>query len=395
MSNIYLTNRENKVNYIDILILLYLCFTFSILYTYKNVVAVLLICAMLFHVIRHGKIRIPFYMIWSIGFAVICFLSLMWSQSFSTSLNTAKGFLEIVIIGSLFLSQVYDKKKAEFYTKAVVLAGLCLMIRVLVEFPIASWGMVRLHNASLNSNSIGLLLAVSTLCAYHLYKITTKKVYLIAAFPFIITILFTGSRKAFIGIALGLVFLWWLHIENKTKKIAMIPLAFIAILVLFYLALNIPSLYNVIGYRIEGFFNIFGDAVITDMSIIQRSEMINVGYKLFLQSPLFGHGVDSYSSISGFGTYSHNNYIELLSDIGLIGTLWYYSIYIYNIKRIIKIVRLKDRQVNLFACFFLIQIIWEFASVSWSSEYVHIMIMFSTGYVDAFLCKSNSKSIRI
>jgi O-antigen ligase len=64
-----------------------------------------------------------------------------------------------------------------------------------------------------------------------------------------------------------------------------------------------------------------------DSSYRTRTEMIRQGIELWLQAPLFGNGLDSFRALSGQETYSHNNYVELLCGIGLVGTLLFYAIH--------------------------------------------------------------------
>ena len=64
-----------------------------------------------------------------------------------------------------------------------------------------------------------------------------------------------------------------------------------------------------------------------DSSYQTRTDMIHQGIGLWLQAPLFGNGLDSFRGLSGQGTYAHNNYVELLCGIGLVGMLLFYAIH--------------------------------------------------------------------
>jgi O-antigen ligase len=59
---------------------------------------------------------------------------------------------------------------------------------------------------------------------------------------------------------------------------------------------------------------------------ILRQYYIETGLAEFKESPIWGNGF--YYSAYLFGHYSHNNYIELLMNNGIIGFIAYYSIYI-------------------------------------------------------------------
>lgn len=64
-----------------------------------------------------------------------------------------------------------------------------------------------------------------------------------------------------------------------------------------------------------------------DTSYFIRLDMIQQGLQLWQQAPLFGNGLDAFRGLSGQGTYAHNNYVELLCDLGLLGTLLFYALH--------------------------------------------------------------------
>jgi O-antigen ligase len=65
-----------------------------------------------------------------------------------------------------------------------------------------------------------------------------------------------------------------------------------------------------------------------DSSYRLRAQMIEKALQLWRQNPLFGNGLDAFRGLSGQGTYAHNNYVELLCDIGLVGVILFYALHI-------------------------------------------------------------------
>lgn len=61
-----------------------------------------------------------------------------------------------------------------------------------------------------------------------------------------------------------------------------------------------------------------------EQSFETRAEMILRGVELFAESPIWGHGNEGFRVLSGFFTYSHNNYIELLVNYGMLGSFLFY-----------------------------------------------------------------------
>lgn len=61
-----------------------------------------------------------------------------------------------------------------------------------------------------------------------------------------------------------------------------------------------------------------------EKSLETRVVMIEIGLDLWKQSPIWGNGNEAFRVNAGFGAYSHNNYIEMLSNYGLLGLFTYY-----------------------------------------------------------------------
>ena len=82
-----------------------------------------------------------------------------------------------------------------------------------------------------------------------------------------------------------------------------------------------------------------------DGSTSQRSNLIIEGLRLWSERPLFGWGPGQYRWVNkvDFGYYSHNNYIEILVNFGLLGFLIFYSIHIYLLRKLFKLKKMKQR----------------------------------------------------
>ena len=101
------------------------------------------------------------------------------------------------------------------------------------------------------------------------------------------------------------------------------------IIILYYVIMGNEFLYNVIGYRFEIIKGMFEGTGTIGRSTWERAYMISLGLEKFVDRPIFGYGLGNYQELlvrAGFGkaTYSHNNVIELLTGVGLIGTILFY-----------------------------------------------------------------------
>src|SRR5699024_5557929 len=73
--------------------------------------------------------------------------------------------------------------------------------------------------------------------------------------------------------------------------------------------------------RITNIFDFFRGQDIQEQSVYIRSRMIEIGIGLFKQRPFFGWGLDQFKYLSGYGVYSHSNYVEVLVSLGGVGLL--------------------------------------------------------------------------
>lgn len=141
----------------------------------------------------------------------------------------------------------------------------------------------------------------------------------------------SGGRKTIIAVVACLLYFIWKKCAKK-KITAMISILIILCAII-YMMKNIPWLYDIIGYRFDGFFGFLSGTRESNVSSDDlRIDMIKNGLIGWTERPLFGHGLDSFKFFNrrttGHMFYSHNNYVELLYDFGLVGfTLYYYFIY--------------------------------------------------------------------
>ena len=133
----------------------------------------------------------------------------------------------------------------------------------------------------------------------------------------------------------------------------------------FILVFNIPILYSNIGVRIEELLAILSgnDDGTEDVS---RFILAAAGLEWFKSSPIIGYGIKNFMVLSEKtifeGFYAHNNYIELLVDVGILGLITYYSSYVYLFRKR----RLLDNYSKHWLVAFLVLILFaDLANVSY------------------------------
>jgi len=227
---------------------------------------------------------------------------------------------------------------------------------------------------SYNSNDIALISGFSFL--FYLYKFSCykkSKVTIILVWLFAI-ILLTGSRKGLLLLSIGaLIILVLMNRKNIIKNIFLIiSFGSLCYLIIFY----VPFFYQVIGIRIEALFNLFNGNAINEASAATRNLYILRGWISFLEKPWLGYGFDCFRHLPySYGTYSHNNYIELLISGGIPAFFFYY----YPRVKALLILKNKWRQekINvLFIAYLIGLLIIEIGMVSYYDRIYIIVFVF-------------------
>ena len=165
----------------------------------------------------------------------------------------------------------------------------------------------------------------------------------------IYAIVLTGTKKALI---ISILFFAFYFILTRRRKVYMVASLLVSIVLVFiaYLALfNVPILYDLIGYRFEGMVAAFTTNQ-GDESTMERMSMLHDALNFWSSRPLAGIGLNLFAEKSVYGTYSHNNYVELLSTTGLVGFVCYYLIYISVLARL----RVGGPRLDTIFCFLFI-----------------------------------------
>jgi len=226
-----------------------------------------------------------------------------------------------------------------------------------------------------NANSIAIVTGVSFLILiYQFYK--TKNKFILLTLPWLLlTILLTGSRKGFLLIFIGTPLLILLfNPKNKLRNgiVGIIITAF-----LYWLVMNIPFLYNILGYRLEAITGILTDAELEEASMNTRHLLTKRGWEYFLSSIWEGYGLDNFRNLPGsYGTYSHNNYIELMVSGGLPAIFFFYSIRFIVLFRLF-LLRNRDQMIKLLFVITLLMLILDYGLVSYFERIYLLYFVFA------------------
>lgn len=241
----------------------------------------------------------------------------------------------------LILASTQDKKEMQFVWRGLFLGGVIAAVNQLMQIDLSDIEEMGLSverytiSETLFVNSYAYHLFVSFLAGYYLIirekdannRLLIKSMIVIGMIVVVLNIFFTGSRKILIAIPVFLLFA-----TCYGKKIFWRLLLIAALVVgIYYLIMEVPALYNIIGFRIESL--LMGEG---DESAIERNQLMKDAFETGLFHP-WGVGIDNskyYSTTRQ--VYAHNNYLELFADFGWIGVICYYVYYVKILHRAVR-----------------------------------------------------------
>lgn len=372
-------NKKFSWNAFDFSMILMITSTL-VLFDY-NIIAILaqFLCVLfVIFVIVDKKRKLPIVLYWNLFFCIFSLSSIMWANNTETILSSALSILQVGVISTSIVVYVIDQEKLNIVLNSVVLSATLLSIRFFISVPYQLWGQqARFDKDTIfGSNTAAMVLSYAAIIIFWKLRehISNKSLYgysMILLFNFVAVM--TGTKKGLAIVFLGFVIITlfksnnWLKIGTNLLKII------IGATIMIYLVMEIPVIYGAIGYRLEGFLQSFlgGD---TDVSTRMRILFMERATDVFLENPFFGIGLDGFRYVNYYGfTYAHNNYLELLADVGIVGTIAYYS---YPVKLLYCTIRGRfyDKMNALPVAFICTYFILDFGIVTYSDELTFIIL---------------------
>ncbi|ALS76419.1 hypothetical protein AUC31_14960 [Planococcus rifietoensis] len=330
-------------------------------------------------IILENEIKVPKFIIIIIILLFLSFLSYFWSMDGNIVFSKSVTLAQLSILSLGIYNTIEKKRDIEKLLKYIVVGGL-----IMCGYSIYYYGLEELLNALLyglrvggdinQENSFGYfsVITFAILVSYALHK-KRYSPFLISTIPFLFAIL-SGSRKAVLLLIICLILL--VMIYNYKKIFTLFISLGVAMGALFWLStLNI---FDNTFKRFESLIASLSGNSETDNSFETRSTMIQFGWEIFKESPLLGYGTGNYRVIyeDFFGTFSpsHNNYIELLVNNGLIWTLIFYGLHLYIIFVLIRYIKERDYITNTLILLFSIKLFGDFTTVTWYDKFTYVYL---------------------
>ena len=342
---------------------------FNYLYPKNISYAIIVLCGIIlfFTVIIKKNFLVTFYEFLLVALIILFILIQLLLARYSIFPDSSiKGALfrsAILAIGALFYIQAIRGNWFEFSIKIIFIFSFIHVLFTLFSFlmpntfndmilPVlpdhvsteTSWFMNRgLYPGitdQIGRNAFYISVGISVLFSqFVVYRYRFSKPKYIFLGLFFLALLLTGKRGQLIASVISMVLVFGIHAKVKGKKfwVNILKISIVFFLMFLILIFVFPQAAKPFTRFIE---RLGGDQT------SGRIPLFSGAIRLFVQKPIFGWGVGVFSNLYGTGT--HNMYLQLLAENGLIGFFLFSAILIINcvntFKEIKRNIFKKERQ---------------------------------------------------
>lgn len=285
-----------------------------------------------------GKQTIPFvsnkYAKLLLSFFVLTNLvSLLWGSWPLYYLRYAAQIIVCIVLATL---KPINKKEYIFMERVFLISSIVYAVLVIYSCRMLGvsrsiHGDVILFGTAFDPNFIGLIfVAASTIALKNVFENIWRYISVFALLSFVVAILYTASRGSFLslGLAITLIIIYYTRDSKNSFWTKLIGLGILVVAV-YLMTDSVSSSFEDQIARMTSLND--------DDSDNGRFELWGEAFRVWEEYPIFGSGLGGMYRINHYAT--HNTYLELLSECGLIGFLLFMSFLI----RILKILYRTDK----------------------------------------------------
>ncbi len=346
-----------------------------------------------------SQLKLPLNTLWYFLFFVLAEVSAFWAHSPTYATQGYLKLMVLLILISLGYSQyVNTTRQAERLLQIFVFSAVVISLAQLVFTPVNDWfsGYFGSEVGGNNTNTFGFVVAIAAIISFYFAYVRQKRLYYIFTILLLICSVFSSSRKSLGAILGGILILVFFAVNKKHRFLHLTALSLVSVFSVILL-LEDEVLHSIIGYRFDSLFDfLIEGSTNRENSINFRKYFIDFAKILFNEKPIYGHGFANFSIIllaesnANQEVYAHNNYWEILADLGIIGLISYYWFHAWlAIKILSKLFVKKISPILSLAITLLIsQLILDWGMVSMISFYPQAVLSL------IFVCSYASDSDR-
>ncbi len=326
-------------------------------------------------------------------FVAYCFMSVLWAHD--SGLAVTGSLVVLLTLMILFVTYILiESMETDINT---ILGYICVAsflgyLYLVMRFGISvTWALRNdtFAGADLyNANSIGRMYCIGAICGFERSRTSgaNRRFFISLSVVMIVLTILSGSKTVLLFGIIYIITKYYLHRKGMGERYFVVLLIPIMLYLLYLAFMYIPALYNTVGYRFDELFNFLGGDVEKYSSTWYRMSMYQNGWKAFLKSPFIGHGMINSVLFNRFeyvyqdGVYMHSNFLEMLVNLGMIGTLLYYWMTIYALKWAIRGYKNGNQVSTMFIGLLVALLITDISSVSYLNRPSVLLIMISCVY---------------
>ena len=324
----------------------------------------------------------PFQLQYGI-FMAIAALSFIWSINGDNSLIILRYFIKMFVFCFFAVNYLNTNKDNERFLFLIYLSIIICAAYVLINSTPEDWLYQRIGKAyGIDTVRLSFRMAVASFIGFYLFDKNKNVIHLLICIVLIALAFLMGKRTSLIFFIIAMLFYLFSKTKNVSERLKIIGISSIMVIVCLICIFTVPVFYETIGVRFEEFVGtmFLGDS--TDSSTLQRIELMNYALDLFFENPLIGNGLNatrSYLETINYShvTYAHNNFLEIMSGLGVLGLVSYYSIYALPF---IKYSKTKKTKNNIFLVALIAilfgMFICDFVQVSYESYFELVLLAF-------------------
>ena len=351
--------------------------------------------------------KIQIYHVMIMMFIGFCFASSLWGWDTGYPVSTS-GYLLRIFICTCVLNYYFEKQEsAETLLQALKWGGYVLAYCCLIGYGLQNVLDIILNGGRLfnefvcfinnkpvqglfygilapNINFLGLYIAIPMIVGFFDIAYLRKKTFLEICYilPVIVFIIISGGKMNFIILSISVFIIFLLKTKSDNIKTTIKRWGIVAVIAILALyVLSFVPMFKETFYRFYTMIeNLLGKTY--EVSTNERVTMFKVGIEQFLKTPLLGIGVDNARFLlereADLRTYLHCNYMELLTGVGLVGTILFYLCYMYPIIQFWKYRENKDEHTKICMVLMIASLFADIAMVTYTlrSTYLFLALYF-------------------
>ena len=330
---------------------------------------------------RNDKVvfRLDAYVFLNVVFIFYAFLTALWAKSPDSTITMTRTLIRTFLCAYIVYLYFVKEEDVSRLLRILMWAGYIVAIYALMFYGVdelmkaGSDSSLRVDNEFANVNSIAISCALSVMIQANEFLEKRNRWTCFFLIPVFIVIGATQSRKALLFLIIGVFSAFIVKNQNEStiKKVAKTILGCVIAFILVYCLLQL-EIFSGIKERMEELLNSFSGKGEVDHSALIREQMIEAGWREFIEHPIGGIGISNsyFITLQYFGrkTYLHNNFVELLSCGGIFAFVFYYAMYAYLFYNLWKYRKADKKQAMFFAIWLLIMLALDYGNVSYYSK---------------------------